>query len=79
MSTKPSKPARPLWQLGVLLYPFAASAVAINLFLLGLLGMSLGLPAISPVKALLWSLPLGVPAAWAAARWVRSLIAQAET
>jgi hypothetical protein len=52
--------------------------VAINLFLLGLIGHAIGLPAIPPVMALWWSLPLGLPATWAAARWVRSLIDEAE-
>ena len=61
-----------------MLWPFATGAVAINLFLLGLIGVSVGLPAISPVTALWLSLPLGLPATWAATRWVRHLIAEAE-
>jgi hypothetical protein len=65
--------------LPVVLFPFAASAVAINLFLLGLLGQSIGLTALPPVWAVIWALPLGLPATWAATRWVRHLIAQAET
>lgn len=65
-----------LWRLGLLLWPFATGAVAINLFLLGLIGVALGLPALPPVTALVWSLPLGLPATWAAARWVRHLIRQ---
>ena len=74
----PNKPAtKSLWLLGALLWPFATSAVAINLFMLGLLAQALGLPAMSPVTALWWCLPLGLPATYAAARWVRSLIAQA--
>ena len=67
-----------LWRLGLLLFPFTTAAVAINLFLLGLIGHRIGLPAISPVNALLWSLPLGFPATWAAAIWVRGLIDEAE-
>ncbi|MCB2133816.1 MAG: hypothetical protein KDD96_16780, partial [Rhodobacteraceae bacterium] len=43
----------PLWKLGVLLYPFTAAAVAINLFLLGLMGQAVGLTALSPHLALL--------------------------
>lgn len=62
----------------LLLWPFATAAVAINLFLLGLIGLSLGLPATSPVTALWASLPLGLPATWSAARWVERLIAEAE-
>lgn len=59
------------------LWPFATATVAINLFLLGLIGIAVGLPALSPVAALWWSLPLGVPATWLSARWVVSLVAKA--
>lgn len=61
-----------------LLWPFTTATVAINLFLLGLIGVAVGLPAIPPVAALWWSVPLGLPATWAAARWVSGLIAEAE-
>lgn len=67
-----------LWRLGLLLWPFATAAVAINLFLLGLLWQALGWPAMAPLSAILWSLPLGLPATWAFARWVRGLIREAE-
>ena len=60
------------------LWPFATAAVAINLFLFGLIGPAIGLPAMHPVTALWLSLPLGLPATWAAARWVANLIAEAE-
>ena len=60
------------------LWPFATAAAAINLFLLGLIGMAVGLPAIAPVNALWLSVPLGLPVTWAAARWVTRLIAEAE-
>lgn len=60
------------------LWPFATAAVAINLFLLGLIGVSVGLAALAPLTALWLSLPLGLPATWASARWVTSLIAEAE-
>jgi hypothetical protein len=61
-----------------LLWPFATAAVAINLFLLGLIGVAMDLPGIAPGTALWLSLPLGLPATWAAARWVAGLIAEAE-
>jgi hypothetical protein len=61
-----------------LLWPFASAAVAINLFLLGLIGLAVGLPAIPPVAALWGALPLSLPATWIAARWVAGMIAQAE-
>ena len=50
-----------------MLWPFATSAVAINLVLLGLIGLAVGLPSMQPVTALWLSLPLGLPATWAAA------------
>lgn len=65
-------------RLALLLYPFTAAAVAINLFLLGLIGISLGLPAISPLTAIWISIPLGIPATWWAARWVRGLMDEAD-
>lgn len=65
-------------KLAVLLYPFAAPAVAINLFMLGLIAHRIGLPALSPTLTLLVSLPLGIPAAWVAGRWVRGLMDEAE-
>ena len=69
---------RPLWKLALLLAPFATLAVAINLFLVGLMFPHVGLPVLSPLQALLWAVPLGLPATYASARWVRSLIAGAE-
>jgi hypothetical protein len=60
------------------LWPFATAAMAINLFLLGLVGVAAGWTGIAPVTALWLSLPLGIPATWAAARWVARLMAEAE-
>ncbi|MFB2530579.1 hypothetical protein ACEYYB_06180 [Paracoccus sp. p4-l81] len=68
----------PVWKLALLLYPFVAAAVAINLFLLGLIGLALDLPAIPPMQAMIWAIPLGIPATWAAGRWLRGLMDQAE-
>jgi hypothetical protein len=67
----------PLWKLGLLLYPFTAAAVAINLFMLGLIAPSIGLPVLSPVSALQLSVLLGLPATWAMAVWVRNLLREA--
>ncbi len=64
----------PVWRLALMLYVFAAGAVAINLFMLGLMAQSLGLPPLSPVAALVASGPLGIPAAWLAGRWLRRLL-----
>ena len=68
----------PVWKLAVVLYVFAAGAVAINLFMLGLVGLWIGLPPLSPALVLMLSVPLGVPAAWASGRWVRGLLDEAE-
>lgn len=68
----------PVWKLALMLYVFAAGAVAINLFMLGLLSQWLGLTALPPVRAVALSLPLGIPAAWAAGRWVRHLLDEAD-
>lgn len=68
----------PVWKLALLLYVFAAGAVAINLFMLGLLAQALGLPALAPFTALALAAPLGLPAAWAAGRWLRRLLDEAE-
>lgn len=65
-------------RLCVWLYPFTAGAVAINLFLLFLMLQALGVPAMPPLIALAIAVPLGVPATWLAARWVRHLIDEAE-
>lgn len=66
----------PVWKLAILLYAFAAAAVAINLFMLGLMLQTIGIGALSPVAALVLAGPLGVPAAWAAGRWVHRLLDQ---
>lgn len=67
----------PVWKLAVLLYVFAAAAVAINLFMLGLLMQVLGFTALSPLQSLALAVPLGIPAAWAAGLWVRRLLDEA--
>lgn len=78
--TPPSEaaPGRwPVWKLALLLYPFAAPAVAINLFLLGLIAHKTGLAAMAPVTALWLSVPLGLSASWLLGRWVRGLLDEA--
>ena len=67
----------PVWKLGLLLYPFATAAVAVNLFMLALLGSWIGLGTLSPMSAVWLSLPLGIPATWASALWVQLLLVQA--
>ena len=68
----------PVWKLALLLYPATVAAVAINLFMLSLMGQAIGLAALAPVTAIWWSLPLGIPAAWWLARRLRGLMDQAD-
>lgn len=69
---------RNLWRLGLILSPFVWGAVAINLFMLGLIAASVGWPNLSPIATLIVAVPLTLPATWAAARWVGGLMDQAE-
>lgn len=78
LKTAPATRRHSLWKLGILVWPFVTSAVAINLYMLGLLWQAVGLPALSPLTALLFALPLALPFTWAAARWLRGLLAEAE-
>lgn len=52
----------PVWRLALLIYPLAAGAVAINLYMLGLMGQAIGLPAIAPIPSVGLGLVLGIPA-----------------
>ncbi len=76
MSASP-KP-RPGLKLCAILFPFAFGGVAINVYFVSLLLVPLGFAVISPNLALLLTLPLSLPATWLAARWIASLIAEAE-
>ena len=68
----------PFGKLYALLYLFTVGAVAINLFMLGLMAQAIGIPALPPVTALLVSFPLGVPVNWLITRWVRRLMDEAD-
>ncbi len=69
---------RPPLRLYLLLYPFTALAVAVNLFMLSLMWQAVGLPALSPVTALLICVPLGVPVNIWVTRWVQGLMDEAD-
>lgn len=68
----------PIWMLALVLYPFVAAAVAINLFMLALMGQVAGLPSLTPDLALLIAFPVGIPTAIAAGRWLRGLMDEAD-
>lgn len=74
--TRDASPAAPwpIWKLALLLYPLAAGAVAVNVFMLALMGRVIGVQELSPVASVAAGLLLGVPAAWATAKWIRGLM-----
>jgi hypothetical protein len=76
MARQPS--LTPGWRLVAAVYPFAAGAVAVNLYFLSLIGSWMGMPVLSPGHAALGGLALGLPAAWAFARHIRRLMAAAD-
>jgi CHASE2 domain-containing sensor protein len=76
MAGRPS--LNPGWRLLAATYPFAAGAAAVNLFFLSLVASWIGWPVLTPVQSVLGGLVLGIPAAWAFARHIRRLMAEAE-
>lgn len=65
------------WSVGKLtlvLYPLGAGAVAVNLFMVGLFAPLIGLPPVSPGWSVIGGAVFGVPATWAFARHIRSLM-----
>ncbi len=67
-----------VWKIGVVIYPLAVGAAAVNVFFAGLMGQAVGLQALSPVAACLAGVVVGAPFAWIVARWLRGLIDKAE-
>ncbi|MBK0326221.1 NnrT protein [Rhodobacteraceae bacterium F11138] len=65
-------------RITLVLYPFGAGAMGVNVFFAGLIFSWLG----APVLPTLWSFALGcvigIPATWAFARHIRRLMAEAE-
>lgn len=69
------------WGVGALtlvLYPFGAGAVAINLYFAGLIASWLDLVVMAPRWALLGGAVLGVPATWVFARHICALMDRAD-
>lgn len=72
------QPPNPGWRLLAAVYPFAAGAMAVNLFFLSLVGSWIGWPVLTPGWSVAGGMALGAPAAWAFARHLRRLMAQAD-
>lgn len=58
-------------------YPFAASAAAVNVYFVSLILSWLGLPVVTPAHAVLGGVVLGLPATWAFARHIHRLMEKA--
>jgi len=67
-----------LLRLTLILYPFGAGAMAVNLFFASLIGSWIGGPVLTPVQSLLGGAVLGIPATWIFARHIKRLMAKAD-
>ena len=67
-----------LTRLTLILYPFGAGAMAVNLFFASLIASWLGLPVLTPVQSVMGGAVLGIPATWAFARHIRRLMDKAD-
>ncbi|MBU2981245.1 NnrT protein [Lentibacter algarum] len=69
----------PTRKIAVALYPFGVGAAAVNVFFASLIGSWAGLPVLTAF----WSITLGaliaIPATWAFARHIRTLMDRSET
>ncbi|KAA9010087.1 NnrT protein [Histidinibacterium aquaticum] len=72
------EPVSPGWRLLAGIYPFAAGAVAVNLYFASLIGSWIGLPVITPTAAAMAGLVFGWPAAWPFARHFARLMREAD-
>lgn len=72
MADQPS--LRPGWRLVAIVYPFAVGAAVVNIFFLSLILSWVGLPVLTPARAVLAGLFLGLPLAWLFARHIRRLM-----
>ena len=68
----------PTRTIAIVLYPFAAGAMATNVFFASLIGSWVGLPVVSSLWSVLLGALIGIPATWAFARHIRSLMDKAE-
>lgn len=68
------------WGLGritLILYPFGAGAMAVNVFFVSLLGNWVGLPVLSTSASIMIGAVIAVPLTWLFARHIRRLMDQA--
>ncbi len=65
-------------RLTLILYPFGAGAMAVNVFFATLIGSWIGLPVLTPVQSLIGGAVLGLPATWVFARHIKRLMDKAD-
>lgn len=65
-------------KIAVFLYPFGAGAMAVNVFFASLIGTWVGLPVLSTGWSIVIGCIIGVPATYAFARHIRTLMDKAE-
>ncbi len=65
--------------IALVLYPFGAGAMAVNVFFASLIGSWVGLPVLSLVWSIGIGAVIGVPATLAFARHIRRLMDKAQT
>ena len=64
--------------IAIVLYPFGAAAMAVNVFFASLIGSWVGLPILSALWSILIGALIALPATWAFARHIRHLMDKAE-
>lgn len=65
-------------KIAAFLYPFGAGAMAVNVFFASLIGTWVGLPVLSTTWSIVIGCIIGVPATYAFARHIRTLMDKAE-
>lgn len=65
-------------RLTLILYPFGAGAMAVNLFFASLIASWIGWPVLTPVQSLIGGAALGVPTTWVFAGHICRLMKQAD-
>jgi hypothetical protein len=61
-------------RIALVLYPFGAGAMAVNVFFASLIGSWMGLPILSTGASCIAGAVIGGPATWAFARHIRRLM-----
>lgn len=63
----------------LILYPFGAGAMAVNLFFASLIGSWIGWLVLTPAQSVMGGAVLGIPVTWVFAGHIRRLIVKADS